>query len=77
MVLPQDEKPQVFLFNPNTPRNQEFVKDAKNGDVLFMYMKNHKVILFDPIKNQILRVGELTFSSASGEFRNLFPSETK
>ena len=70
MRLPQDEQPQVFTINGNTPRNQSFIKEAKNGDVLLLYLKNQKAILFDPVKNQILKVGPLTFSSPSAELKN-------
>ena len=65
--LPQDEKPQIFPITANTLRNQPFVKDARNGDLLLLYLKNQKAILYDPAKNQILKVGSLTFSTVSGE----------
>ena len=65
--LPQDEKPQIFPITANTLRNQPFVKDARNGDLLLLYLKNQKAILYDPQKNQILKVGSLTFSTVSGE----------
>ena len=65
--LPQDEQPQIFPITANTLRNQPFVKDAQNGDLLLLYLKNQKAILYDPAKNQILKVGPLTFSTVSGE----------
>jgi len=69
MRLPQDEKPQVFKITGQTPRNQEFIKEAKNGDVLLLYIKNQKAVLYDPMKNQILKVGPLIYSTASGEIK--------
>jgi len=65
--LPQDEQPQIFPITANTLRNQPFVKDARNGDLLLLYLKNQKAILYHPQKNQILKVGSLTFSTVSGE----------
>lgn len=70
MRLPQDEKPEVFVINANTPRNQPFIENAQNGDVLLLYLKNQKAILFNPIKNQITKVGALTFSSISGQLKD-------
>src|SRR3989304_3530009 len=40
--LPQDEQPQIFPITANTLRNQPFVKDAQNGDLLLLYLKNKK-----------------------------------
>ena len=31
------EEPNVFVINDNTPRNQPFLADAKNTDVLLLY----------------------------------------
>lgn len=70
MRLPQDEKPQVFTINGNTPRNQPLIRDAKNGDILLLYLKNQKAILFDPVKNQIIKVGPLIFSTPSGQLKS-------
>lgn len=67
MQLPQDEQPQVFIISGNTPRDQDFIKEAKNGDALLLYLKNQKAILFDPQKNRILKVGPLIFSTVSGQ----------
>ena len=67
MLLPQDENPQIFPVSANTSRTQDFVKDAKTGDILLLYLKNQKAILYDPLKNQILKVGPLTFSTVSAE----------
>lgn len=70
MRLPQDENPQIFTISGNTPRNQPLIKDAKNGDILLLYIKNQKAILYDPKKNQILKVGPLLFSSPSAQLKS-------
>lgn len=70
MQLPQDEQPQVYTITASTPRSQTFVADAKNGDILLLYLKNQKAVLYDPLKDQILKVGPLTFSTSSGELKN-------
>ena len=61
------EEPNVFVINGNTPRNQPFLADAKNTDVLLLYLKNKKAILYDPKINQILKIGPLLTSTFSAE----------
>lgn len=61
------EEPNVFVINGNTPRNQPFLVEAKNGDVLLLYLKNKKAILYDPQVNQILKIGPLATSTYSAE----------
>ena len=67
MHLPQDEKPQVFPITEKTPRNQAFIGDAKNGDILLLYLKNQKAVLFDPVKNKIIKIGPINISTISAE----------
>ena len=61
------EEPNVFVINGNTPRNQPFLANAKNDDVLLLYLKNKKAILYDPKANQILKIGPLLTSTFSAE----------
>lgn len=53
--LPSDEKPQIITITTIEQfKDQPFFKNAKNGDILLIYSKNKKAILYDPKNNIIL-----------------------
>lgn len=69
MLLPQDEKPQIIKITETFPRNQDFIKDTKNGDLLLIYLQNQIAIIYDPEKNQIIKVGPLLLTPIPTEIK--------
>ena len=55
MVLPADERPQIIpITEIEKFKDQPFFKNAKNGDILLIYGKNKKAILYDPKAHKII-----------------------
>ncbi len=66
MVLPKDETPQVItIIDIAKFKDQPFFKDAKNDDILVLYAKNKKAILFDPKANKILNTAPIAIATES------------
>lgn len=62
IVLPADERPQIItLTDADIERfkGQPFFKNAKAGNILLIYAKNKKAILFDPVNNRIIDTAPL------------------
>ncbi|RJR28674.1 hypothetical protein C4564_04580 [Candidatus Microgenomates bacterium] len=61
--LPDDEDPVVATVTDSEAlREQPFFVNAQNEDVVFMYKKAKKVILYRPKDNKIIDVGTLNVS---------------
>lgn len=57
MPLPQNETPTIITVKDATQlRSQEFYKQAQNDDLVFVYKKAQRAILYRPSSNQIINV---------------------
>lgn len=61
-VLP-DEEPVLFTVNDaNLLKTQQaFFKDAQNGDVLMVFQKDSKALIYRESTNQIINAGPISF----------------
>jgi len=59
IVLPTGEDPVVATINDASSliKEQVFYKGAKDGDVVLVYQKNAKAIVYSPSRNIIVNVG--------------------
>lgn len=63
MILPTNETPQIATVSDiNKLKGQSFFAQAKNGDVVLIYTKNQKAILYDPMAKKIKEVGPINLS---------------
>lgn len=66
MRLSADENPQIItITNIDQFKDQPFFKDAKNGDILLLYSKSKKAILYDPQQNRIIDTAPIVASSSA------------
>jgi hypothetical protein len=66
IVLPQNEQPQIATVSDvNKLKNQAFFSQAKNGDMVLIYTKAQKAILYDPIQKKVVEVGPINIAEAS------------
>ena len=66
IILPTNEKPTIATVKDTGKlRNQAFFRDAKNGDVLFVYNTSRKAILYRPNDNIIVNVQPVSTPSNS------------
>ena len=66
MVLPSNEEPTVAtITDVSKLQEQDFFKDAKNGDKLLAYVENKKAILYRPSTNKIINVAPIYISTES------------
>lgn len=78
ILLPEDEVPQVAVItHPEDLSDQPFFAEAVPGDIVLVYEKNKKAILYNPTLDKIIEVGpivvksgteEVSSSSFSGDF---------
>jgi len=62
MELPQDE-PTIAVVAVLAPlQDQPFFRNARVGDVVLMYKRSLKAILYDPETNKIIEVAPITLS---------------
>jgi hypothetical protein len=62
MVLPEGEPVLFKVSNEETMRKQQaFFKDTKNDDVLLVFQKSSKAIIYRPSENMIVNVGPINF----------------
>ena len=63
ILLPQGEIPTVAAVADLTPlKEQSFFKNAKKGDIVLMYARAKKAVLYDPSANIIIEVAPITTS---------------
>jgi hypothetical protein len=66
--LPQDEEPTVAtVTDANKLRDQEFFRNAKNGDKVLIYTKAKKAILYDPKANKVINVAPINLGTPSAQ----------
>jgi len=61
ILLPKDEKPVIATINDaaSLAKDQIFYKDAENGDVVFVFQKAAKAIIYSPDRDIIINVGPI------------------
>ena len=64
ILLPIDEEATIATVSDlQKLRDQLFFKNAKNGDVVLMYAKAKRAILFNPDLNKIIEVAPITVNA--------------
>lgn len=67
MVLPTDEDPTVAtVLDQEKLKDQSFFKNAQNGDVVLIYAKAGKAILYRQSARKIIEVGPIVFANQEG-----------
>ncbi len=61
IILPTGEEPVVATINDASAliKDQVFYKGSKNGDVVLVYQKAAKAIIYSPLRNVIVNVGPI------------------
>ncbi len=74
-----DETPSIAsITDASKLKDQAFFKDAKNGDVLLVFSKSGKVILYDPVNKKIVDMTTLSTEAAfSQQFKVAIRNGTK
>ncbi len=74
-----DETPSIATITDASKLKEEpFLKDAKNGDVLLVFSKSGKVILYDPVNKKIVNMTTLsTENSFSQAYKVAIRNGTK
>lgn len=66
MLLPGNETPALVTVVDKTKLNNDFFKNAQNGDKALIYQKNHKVIIYRPSADRIVDVGYVQIDTPKG-----------
>jgi len=62
--LPTDEKPNVAtVSDASKVKDQQFFRNAQNGDIVLIYTKAQKAILYDPKENKIVEVEPVSINN--------------
>ncbi len=66
IILPTGEDPVVATINDAATliKDQPFYKGARNGDVVLVYQKAAKAIVYSPERNIIVNVGPIALQSS-------------
>ena len=62
MELPKDQATIEVVSNLAPLKKQAFFRNARVGDIVLMYKKSLRAILYDPEKNKIVEVAPITFN---------------
>lgn len=66
--LPTDEEPILATVSDrNQLQNQDFFKDAQNGDKILIYPNNKKAYLYRPSTKQVLATAPLEYQVGGGD----------
>jgi hypothetical protein len=75
ITLPADEKPTVAtVTDVSKIKNQPFFQNAKNGDIVLVYTKAQKAILYRPTENKIVEVGAVNINNQAVQTSTPSPS---
>lgn len=67
VALPTDEEPDsATVIDRNKLQNQDFFKNAQNGDKILMYKRNQKAFLYRTSTDEIIAVATLVFQDTAG-----------
>lgn len=62
--LPKDEEPTLATVNDVTKlKNQNFFKNAQNGDKLLIYTKSQRVLLYRLVENKVIEYSNVNLQS--------------
>jgi hypothetical protein len=74
--FPADEKPQIATVSDKTKlANNDFYKNAENGDKLILLSTSQKAILYRPSTNKIINVAPLILDTTSGTNNDTTPAQ--
>ena len=77
ITLPSDEKPTVAtVTDASKVKDQQFFRSAENGDIVLIYTKAQKAILFRPGKNIIVEVGAVNINNQPVQTPEALPSSS-
>ena len=66
MLLPTDDTPSLAgVSNLDALKGQDFFRNAKVGDIVLMYAKTRRAILYDPTEDKIIEVGPITTATTT------------
>lgn len=67
IMLPTDEEPVIATINDAVAlaKDQAFYKGAENGDVVLVYQKAAKAVVYSPERNLVINVGPVFLQSAT------------
>lgn len=60
MVLPNEEPTTATVNDASKLSNQEFFKDAKDGDKVFIFPKANKALLYRPSSQKVIEYAKVT-----------------
>ena len=68
IILPADPNPVVAVINDveALAADQDFYKDANNGDKVILFQKDSKAIIYNEEANRLVNVGPIYFNNADG-----------
>lgn len=67
-MIPTNEEPTVArIQDKNKLENQDFFKNASNGDYLLVYQKNKVALVYREQNNKLVNVGPVNIENNSGE----------
>lgn len=69
IILPTDEQPEIGRIDDpiEAVKNQPFVTGAQKGDLLIVYVKARRAIVYSPSRDIIVNVGPISFDSRTTE----------
>ena len=71
MLLPEGETPALAkVSDPNALSQEAFFRNAKVGDIVVMYPKHSKAILYDPVTDKILEVAPIVTDAGTSTASN-------
>lgn len=66
--LPKDEEPTLATVNDVTKlKNQNFFKNAQNGDKLLIYTKSQRALLYRPVANRVIEYSNVNLQSNNAQ----------
>lgn len=66
LVLPVGELPAVLMVTDPSKVSIEFLKQSKEGDVVLVYQKAKKVIIYRPSIDRIIDIGPVAIDTPKG-----------